>query len=315
MRLREVFSIRTGGQELEIGLPIRVSLEDEERIEIRMGEGARLDLVIERTVDPLALSIENKSGMFEALSTGERRELPTLRVPTGGNVRAIDITCALTFLTDVALTANAAGSELVPENEEDEAALSALGTRRVQVDTTVLVSTRTFNPIVEGEALKALLPKTVGLRLYADAVALPTDVARFRELWRCLESAFGMKDARLVAAIADYPPAVEIGFDREEIAELHVLRGQLSHAESRAGLKELLRAGDAASRRVPRLKCLVERVILTKQNWGRRDLSVEELTPASAWIGPDGGIVAHWAAGEGAALTEGGKLNTRSPDP
>jgi hypothetical protein len=103
------------------------------------------------------------------------------------------------------------------------------------------------------------MPKTAGLRLYADAVALPADVAKYCELWRCLESAFGLKEGDLVKALASYEPAQELGFDAEELRELQVLRGRLSHAESRAGLEEILRVGDQASKRVARLKCLVER--------------------------------------------------------
>jgi hypothetical protein len=85
-------------------------------------------------------------------------------------------------------------------------------------------------------------------------------------------------------------PTCEIGFDEKELDELHVLRGQISHAESRAGLDELLRAGDEASKCLPRLKCLAERVILTERNWGKRDTEVEELTPAVSWINRDGAI-------------------------
>lgn len=289
--MREKFLIGTSGdQEIEVDLPITFRLGDEERIEVSKDENGLLAM-IERTVDPLELTIETKSGLFEQLPGGGRRELPTLRVPKGGNVRAIDISSALTFLTDAVFQVNVAGRELIPETEKDEAALSALGTRRVHVDTALVINTRTFNPIVDPDAIKGLIPKTVGLRLYADAVALPTDVARFRELWRCLESAFGVKNARLLRVLAEYAPALEIGFDEKELDELHVLRGQISHAESRTGLDELLRAGDEASKRVPRLKSLVERVILTKRNWGMRDTAVEELTPAVSWISSDGGIV------------------------
>lgn len=291
MRLRETFFVRAiGTQEPEIQLPIAFQLDETERIELREHDGEALLLAIERSVDPLELKIEKKSGLFEPLADGGRRELASVRVPEGGNIRAIDVTSALTFLTDVTLLVNLAGRELVPEADEDFATLDALGTKRVHIDSTLLLNTRTFNPKVEAEAVKALIPKTAGLRLYADAVALPNDVAKFRELWRCLESAFAMKGASLVRALRDYGPANDLGFDEEELRELHVLRGQVSHAESKAGLKELLRAGDQASRRVARLKCLVERVILTKRHWGHRDNEVEELTPAVGWINREGDI-------------------------
>jgi hypothetical protein len=291
MRLRESFVVRASGkQEPEIGLPIAFELDDKEQIELRENGDESLLLMIERPVDPLELGLEKRSGLFEALADGGRRELPTICVPTGGNIRAIDVTSALTFLTDIALSVNVAGRELLAENDEDYAALESLGTTRVHSDTTLLLNTRTFNPVVEAKAVKALIPKTSGLRLYADAVALPTDVAKYRELWRCLESAFGMKGASLVAMLGTYGPAQELGFNRDELNELHVLRGRVSHAESQAGLEEILRVGDQASKRMPRLKCLVERVILTKQNWGDRSATVDELTPAVSWITRDGQI-------------------------
>jgi hypothetical protein len=291
VRLRDVFLVtESGAQPVEIETPIEIDFEDGEWIEVRGDNEGGLVLIIERTIDPLELTLETKSGFFESLADGSRREVPALRVPAGRNVRAIDVTSALTFLTDTPLLVNPVGRELLVENEEDTAALESLGTRLLHSDTNVLLNTRTFSAKVDGDAVSALLPKTVGLRLYADAVALPTDVARFRELWRCLESAFGLKDARLVTALADFRPAIEIGFDRQELAELQVLRGRISHAESKTGLKELLRAGDEASRRAPRLKCLVERVILTKRDWGQRDGGVEELAPVSSWINREGAM-------------------------
>lgn len=291
MRLRESFLIRViGNQEPEIELPITFELDGRERIDLRDHEAGSLLLVIDRAVDPLELTIEKKSGLFEPQPGGGRRELPTVRVPEGGNVRAIDVTSALTFLTDVAFSVNVAGRELLVEGDEDRGALDALGTTRVHNDTTLLLNTRTFDAVVDTASLKGLMPKTAGLRLYADAVALPADVAKYRELWRCLESAFGLKEGDLVKALARYGPAQELGFDERELRELQVLRGRVSHAESKAGLKEILRVGDQASKRVARLKCLVERVILTKQNWGSRDATVHELTPAIGWITREGQI-------------------------
>jgi hypothetical protein len=288
MLLRETFLVRASGkQEPEIELPIAFELDRRERIELREHEGGSLLLVIDRGIDPLELTIEKRSGLFEPLPGGGRRELPTIRVPEGGNVRAIDVTSTLTFLTDVAFSVNVAGRELLAEGDEDRGALDALGTTRVHGDTTLLLNIRTFNPVVDADALQALMPKTAGLRLYADAVALPADVAKYRELWRCLESAFGLKEGELVKALASYGPAQELGFDVEELRELQVLRGRLSHAESRAGLEEILRVGDQASKRVARLKCLVERVILTKQSWGSRAATVDELTQAVSWITRD----------------------------
>jgi hypothetical protein len=80
MRLREKFHIQPiGDQELEVELPLTFPLDDEEQVEVNAGENGQFLLSIERTVDPLKLTIETKSGLFEPLPNGERREIPTLR--------------------------------------------------------------------------------------------------------------------------------------------------------------------------------------------------------------------------------------------
>jgi hypothetical protein len=118
MLLRETFLVRTSGkQEPEIELPIAFELDERERIELREHEEGSLLLVIDRAIDPLELTIEKKSGLFEPLPDGGRRELLTVRVPEGGNVRAIDVTSTLTFLTDIAFSVNVAGRELLAEGE------------------------------------------------------------------------------------------------------------------------------------------------------------------------------------------------------
>jgi hypothetical protein len=55
-----------------------------------------------------------------------------------------------------------------------------------------------------------LLPRRVGLRLYANAMKADLAVAQFRELWRILEAAFGKRDDELVARLANYEPAREL---------------------------------------------------------------------------------------------------------
>jgi hypothetical protein len=41
-----------------------------------------------------------------------------------------------------------------------------------------------------------------------------------------------VKDNELVAQLAQYGPATQLGFDGDELRELHTLRGRASHAES-----------------------------------------------------------------------------------
>jgi hypothetical protein len=188
-------------------------------------------------------------------------------------------------------------SELVAENEEDRATLEALGTRLVLEEMATHIATRTFGECADPQILEALIPKTVGLRIYADAVALSADVPKYRELWRVLESAFGLQGKDLVTALVSYPPAQELGFDENELKALLTLRGQVSHAATRGGLAELLRVGGLATGRVARLKCLAERVILTKRTWGTRDRELHELAPAVSWVTSDGTISLQFHSG------------------
>ena len=292
MRIREFFGVIPNGA-LQVELPLIVEFDSRARATLEQQEDGVLRLVIDYPVDPLALTVEHNTGIYEPLPNGGQREIAALRAPENKNIQAIDFTAALTFLTDVPVRVNRPfpPSEVVPEGDEDRAALDAFGTTQVYVEGGVQPSIRTFNAVVDADAIRALIPKTVGLRLYADAIALNADVARYRELWRVLESAFGLQDDALVSALAAYGPAKELGFDRGELRQLLILRGQASHAATSGGLEEILRVGEQARRSGDRLKCLAERVVLTKRTWGARSDGVEELTPAASWVGSQGQIV------------------------
>jgi hypothetical protein len=62
---------------------------------------------------------------------------------------------------------------------------------------------------------------------------------------------------------------------------VRALRGRASHAQARAkvGKQELIEVERECIRALPRLKTLVERVILTKKSWGYPTVGVHELTP------------------------------------
>ena len=297
MLIRERFGVRpTGNHELQVPLPLIVQLAEDIRVTLDQSDEIPFILTLDRAVDPLALTIEAHSRVFAPLPNGAERELPAVQAPGNGNIHAIDFTTGLTFLTDIPLGVNRLmlRSELVAENEEDRATLDALGTRLVLEEMATHIATRTFGECVDAQILEALIPKTVGLRIYADAVALHADVPKYREFWRVLESGFGLQGRELVAALTSYAPAQELGFDSDELNALLVLRGQVSHAATRGGLAELLRVGGIATERVSRLKCLAERVILTKRAWGIRDCEVHELMPATAWVNADGQISFQW---------------------
>jgi hypothetical protein len=251
-------------------------------------QGDSLRLVVDYPVNPSALALEPNSGWQEALPNGDRRNIAAVRVPAHAGVRASDVIASLTFLTDVALTFSATGpAELVSDTDEDTALLNQFGTRQVYRETRALPGMRTFPEIViDNDAVRALIPKTAGLRLYGDALAAATDDARYRDFWRVLESAFGQQSKQLVNTVAAYPPARELGFTKDELQELKELRGGVSH-----GMTSSEEAAELARVREQRLKSLVERVILTKKTWGTPDFAVEELTPATSWVGPNGKVV------------------------
>ena len=101
-----------------------------------------------------------------------------------------------------------------------------------------------------------------------------------------LESAFNVQGDKLVALLADYPPAQAMAFSRGELNQLLLLRGKASHAVSKAGVTQLLAVEWECSLRLTRLKNLAERVILTKRSWGYPKKGVDELVALSAFVRP-----------------------------
>jgi len=264
-------------------------------LELDLGDGVHalletqddsLRLVMDNDVDPSALALEHNSGWEEALPNGGRRTIPTVRVPAGPGAGPTGVVATLSFLTDVPLTFGSVGPpELVPDTDEDAALLDAWGTRQVHQETRALTHMRSFPEVViNNDAILALMPRSAGLELYGAALRARTAEARYRDLWRVLESAFGQQAKQVVNTLASYRPALELRFTKDELQELKEVRGGVSHATANEG------AVASAQTREWRLKSLVERVILTKKNWGRPDLAVEELTRATSWVGPDGQI-------------------------
>ncbi len=103
-----------------------------------------------------------------------------------------------------------------------------------------------------------------------------------------LEAAFARDGDKLVDLLAQYQPAQQMGFDRDELRALLILRGRASHAQSKAGLRELVAVEHECGNRLTRLKNLAERVILTKKDWGYPTLATDELTPLRAYMGRQG---------------------------
>lgn len=246
-----------------------------------------LNASVEGPINPMSLTIVARTGVFRA---SDHTELPQLNVPEATVLAefAHDVTNALAFITDEHMTLAYLSdrSVLIPDTPDDAARLSELGTTDVWFERGAIGSIRT---VVEpsNRLVAALLPKRAGLMIYADALALARPAAQYRELWRVLESGFGCQDNDLVDTLASYAPATEMAFTREELRRLLVLRGRASHAGSKAGRTEIARVNHETARRIPRMKALVDRVLLTKKAWGRPTAGVEALMPLGSFVGPD----------------------------
>jgi hypothetical protein len=206
---------------------------------------------------------------------------------------------AISFLSDVPLSISHPIREdrFVAEDEGDRRALADLGTEDVYHETTARLGTRTFGGVpLTAENLTSLLGRRAGLRIYSDALKLGTASGRFRERWRVLEGAFNRQDDELVALLADYAPAQAMGFSRDELKELWVLRGRAAHAASKAGVMELIAVERECSQKLARLANLAERVILTKRSWGLPTKEVEELVPLVAFIESLGSVTYYRAS-------------------
>jgi hypothetical protein len=200
----------------------------------------------------------------------------------------------LSFVLDTAIEVAVFPNKevLIPESDADEDRLTELGSLPSYVETRaqLIPHAWTFESIT-AETLDRLLSREIGLALYSDALRLRAPNGRFRELWRVLESAFGQKDRCLLASLAKYPPAVKLEYDPEELRKFYILRGRASHAESSAGLSEYHRVSQTVEDFLPRIQSLVQEVLLTKKNWGSRDLSVKRLAPLRSYVKRDGTLV------------------------
>jgi hypothetical protein len=293
MLLRTVYTVTPSGRAdvPGVNLPLEIGLAESVWARLEQGSSG-LRLVVDRRVDRDALEVVPESGVFREHPGRSRAELPALRIRADErpeHVLAVDLLSAISFLSDVPLSVSRPIDEdrFVAEDEGDRETLADLGTDDVYNETGFTFATHTFGGVaLTAERFSNLLRRRAGLRIYADALKLGTGAARFRELWRVLESAFNRQDDELVALLADYPPARAMAFSRDELKQLLVLRGKASHAASRAGVKQLLAVERECSHRLARLKNLAQRVILTKRSWGYPTRGVDELVPLSAYVVP-----------------------------
>jgi hypothetical protein len=248
-------------------------------------------VVVEGPVNPTTITVVTKTGVFK-----DNVELPGLQVPEYGLLAefAHDVSNALTFLRDehISLAGLMHYDVVIAETAKDERRLAELGTAEVWGGPTSAIAAFRTTEVPSSPLIGALLRNRAGLMIYADVVALHRPAARFRELWRVLESAFGCDGDELVESLVAYAPAVEMGFTLEHVKQLLVLRGRASHAASKpkASREEIARVNYETERRLPSLKSLVERVLLTKRSWGRPTGAVDAIFSRRSFVGPDNSL-------------------------
>ena len=286
MLLRHVYQVTLDSTHARFVLPMQLSNEG--------GVDCRLDfaddgyqLIVNQPVDAASL----RGGQERDSLTGRPgnryvvigQELPDV------HVLVQDVASALAFISD-----NRRGpltwreQRLVAETPADEEVLVELGSDQLYVHRTSTLLQRTFLDEIDVKFMQRLFQRRLGLRLYARSLQSDYEAAKYRDLWRVLESAFGRQSSGLVNELAAYPPAQQMGFDEAELKDLKELRDSASHAQWKGGLAEFQQVEADCGAKLRRLKGLVERVLLTKRDWGRGSKAVEELTPLYAYIGADG---------------------------
>lgn len=203
---------------------------------------------------------------------------------------AQSLTRVLSFVLDAPLrNTPLPDSRLIPECDEDKRILENFKNHPMFVDLRAKLSIKAFRfNEISSDTMDQLLAREVGLAIYLDALHITTVIGKYRELWKVLESAFGQKDTELLKSLEEFKPIDDLEFDTEELKELHILRGRASHAESSAGLNEYNAITKEVEDKLPRLKCMVEQILLNKQTWGTRGLGVNQLADLKTYVSKDG---------------------------
>ncbi len=207
---------------------------------------------------------------------------------------AIRIGAAISFAIGINLSVSLAElpdlpNDYVANTLEDDGVLERFGTTRARLplQATTGVEVADHSP-VDAQLIRELAQRGA-VTIYREALRMDTNIGQFRELWRTLEFAFQAHGAELVELLANFPPAVELGFDRAELEAIRTLRNKVSHAASRAGSAETARSTAEVIRRIGRVWTLVDRVLLTKRD-ASPSLEVDELRPLMAFVDRDGNV-------------------------
>jgi hypothetical protein len=242
----------------------------------------RWNVLVEGTVDPSQLSLATEN--LPTTDGGEPAKM--LLAPEAASFQGFlqDVINALSFLYGRELPLHSNMSKvLTPEGPADDAVLAKFGTTEpYQTIAVRFAMGRTVADIPPSqELIEELVKRSPGLRLYAGA---PGPVARYRDLWLVLESAFGADGDKLITLLAEYPPVAKRGLSREDLEQLLVIRGRASHAATKAPGREWWQIQDLVSEHLGTLLSLVDLVVLTKKSWASPTTGVEQLPiPSSSW--------------------------------
>lgn len=180
-------------------------------------------------------------------------------------------------------------NHFIPETPEDKQRLSELGTGTCRVPLASPGGIEIFGDAVVDADLVRKLARRHAVCVYPNVLGANDPATKFRELWLVLELSFQAHGKDLVDRLVAFPPAQRLGFEREELEALRGLRGQVSHAASRHGHRDVGRANNEATASLDRLWSLVDWVLLSKKE-SSSSPEVEELLPLAAYITSEGTI-------------------------
>lgn len=288
MLYRKRCSIRFGEKVASLSPEIRLLVRGGEFVLTAPDDTLDAEASFTMPVDPENLAIRKSEPGIDG-SPGEEG----IDMPERDAVRSIvqSIERILSFVLEVPVHAASmlGRDELIPESSSDEQRLRELGNLHPFVGLRTNISIRApALTDLDDRTVDRLLEREVGLAIFADALSISRPIGKYRELWRVLESAFGLKGGRLIEALAQFAPASELGFDREELRAILVLRGRASHAESSAGLEEYETVTRTVEAKLPRLRTLVFQVLLTKGSWGSRGNGVDRLARLWTYVNKEG---------------------------
>ncbi|HEY4098938.1 MAG TPA: hypothetical protein VGM33_25660 [Baekduia sp.] len=243
-----------------------------------------LPLILECPVaDAEAVTTGPSPGFYRLGPTGEPEPYPVAACPELDvlELRGEEIAGALSLLYDTPVSCGPVlgipeeDNRLIPEGHTDEAVLERLNHPPVLAPMRGRSTESTVGAVPITGELVGRLAERPGIRVYWEARHAESVVASYRELWRTLELSFKAQGLPLRDALLSFPPAVELGFNADELLDHEVLRGRASHASGRLGHREAAAVHHLVLQRIGRLHALVERVLLARAD----DAGVCELVP------------------------------------